>query len=73
LEERKEDDPMLIDLVQRVTRLEERMSGVEKLMSSLQGRLDRLEDKISSVDSKTWYVLASVIVGILLTILTRVF
>jgi len=70
-EEKRDNDPMMMDLVQRVTRLEERVSAVERFMEGLQKRLDGLEQKISSVDSKTWYILSGVIVGILLTLLTR--
>jgi len=70
--DREKDDPLILDLAQRLSRVEERVSGLEKFMDSLQRRLDGLEERLSKVDSKMWWILGSVIVGILLTILTRV-
>jgi len=70
--EKEKNDPMILDLAQRLTRVEERLSGVEKFIDSLQKRLDKLEERLSSVDSKTWYILSGVILGVVLTILTRV-
>jgi len=69
---KEKDDPLILDLAQRLTRVEERVSGLEKFMDSFQKRLDNLEERLSKVDNKTWWILGSVIVGILLTILTRV-
>jgi hypothetical protein len=65
LEERKrldQDDPIVIDLLQRVSRLEARVDGLERT-------INMLKDKIDSIDGKTWYILTSVILAILLEIL----
>jgi len=69
---KKEDDPLILDLAQRLSRVEERVSGLEKFMDSFQDRLDKLEERLSKVDSKTWWILGSVILGILLTILSSI-
>ena len=68
----EEDPPLIFDLAQRLTRVEERVSGLEKFMDSFQKRLDQLERRLSAVDNKTWWILGSVILGILLTILTNI-
>jgi hypothetical protein len=57
-----ENDPIVIDLLQRVSRLEARVDNLEKTINELVG-------KIESVDSKTWYILTSIILAILLEIL----
>jgi vacuolar-type H+-ATPase subunit E/Vma4 len=65
LEERKrldQDDPIVIDLLQRVSRLEARVDGLERT-------INMLKDKIDSIDGKTWYILTSVILAILIEIL----
>jgi hypothetical protein len=65
LEERKrldQDDPIVIDLLQRVSRLEARVDGLERTINTL-------KDKIDSIDGKTWYILTSVILAILIEIL----
>lgn len=65
MEERKrldQDDPIVIDLLQRVSRLEARVDGLERTINTL-------KDKIDSIDGKTWYILTSVILAILIEIL----
>ncbi len=65
MEERKrldQDDPIVIDLLQRVSRLEARVDGLERT-------INMLKDKIDSIDGKTWYILTSVILAILIEIL----
>ena len=56
------DDPIVIDLLQRVSRLEARVDALEKTMNSLR-------EKIERIDSKTWYILTGIILGILIEIL----
>ena len=88
----KDDDPLILDLAQRLSRVEERVSGLagtfdgmqrrlekldeqvsalEKIIDAVKKRLDVVEVSISKVDSRTWAILASVILGILITIATR--
>ena len=57
-----QDDPIVIDLLQRVSRLEARVDGLERSINTL-------KDKIDSIDGKTWYILTSIILAILLEIL----
>jgi hypothetical protein len=59
------DDPIVIDLLQRVSRLEERTNSLEKSVESLR-------QKIESIDSRTWYILASVILSILIQVLFHI-
>jgi len=66
------DDPIVIDLVQRVSRLEERVSGVEREINWLKESVREIKSRIESVDSKTWAILVSVILTILVQILFKV-
>ena len=59
------DDPVVIDLVQRVSRLEERTNSLER-------SVEYLKQRIESLDSKTWWILGSVILSILIQILFHV-
>jgi hypothetical protein len=67
LGERKldKDDPIVIDLVQRVSRLEERTNSLERSVEYLKQRIELL-------DSKMWWVLGGVILSILIQILFHV-
>lgn len=56
---KKKDDPILLELSERVTRLEADMSWIK--------------EKLRNVDSRTWYILGSVLLGVLLTLLTKLF
>lgn len=63
-EERRLDssDPVVIDLLQRVSRLEARVDALEKTMNTLR-------EKVEGIDSRTWYILTGIILGILIEIL----
>jgi hypothetical protein len=56
------NDPVVIDLLQRVSRLEARVDALERTMNNLR-------EKVEGIDSKTWYILTGVILGILIEIL----
>jgi len=58
---KKVNDPALI----------ERVAALETDMSWVKEKLGDLEDSIKSIDSKTWAILGSIIIGILLTLLTH--
>jgi len=73
-EDRKEDDPLLLEfssLKERVTRLEERFTLIERLMTALEQRIDKLEKVLEKIDGRVWYLLAGIIVSILIQILLR--
>lgn len=55
------DDPIILDLFQRVARLEERTSALERDVTYIKRVLTR-------IDSRLWYVVA----GIAVTILTQI-
>jgi hypothetical protein len=58
----EEDNPLILDVAQRLSRVEERVGGLEK-------RLDRLERRLEGIDTRTWGILGSIIIVILLQIL----
>jgi hypothetical protein len=59
------DDPIVIDLIQRVTRLEERTSALERDVTYIKSVLEK-------VDSRIWYIIVGIAVSILTQILLRV-
>jgi chromosome segregation ATPase len=90
--EGKDDDPYFINLIQRITRVEEHVSGLDKSFESIQKRFDKLDERVSALekivdtikkrldtveqtlsklDNRTYYILASVILGIIITLATR--
>jgi phage shock protein A len=70
--EEKANDPLILDLAQRLSRVEERVGGLEKIVGILSDRLDRLEKRLDKIDSKTWGILTGVLISIALIILTKV-
>jgi hypothetical protein len=70
--EGKDNDPLILDLAQRLSRVEERVGGLEKIVSILSDRLDRLEKRLDKIDSKTWGILTGVILSIITIILTKI-
>jgi hypothetical protein len=70
--EGKDDDPLILDLAQRLSRVEERVGGLEKIVGILSDRLDRLEKRLDKIDSKTWGILTGVILSIITIILTKI-
>jgi hypothetical protein len=61
----EEGNSLILDVAQRLSRVEERVSGLEK-------RLDRLERRLEGIDTRTWGILGSIIIVILLQILLRI-
>jgi len=68
----EKDDPLIMELIQRVTRLEERTSAIEKFMDNFQDRLDKLEKSLEKVDGRIWAVLSGIAVSIIIQILIGV-
>jgi uncharacterized Rmd1/YagE family protein len=60
----KPNDPLLFDLAQRVAKLEERTTSLEKL-------INMMKDKMESIESKVWWIITGVGISILLQILLR--
>jgi chaperonin cofactor prefoldin len=56
------DDPVVLDLVQRVTRLEAQVSDLRQ-------SLNRLEESLDKLDSRLWYVITGIALSILVQIL----
>jgi uncharacterized coiled-coil protein SlyX len=67
--EDRRDDPILVDLIARVARLEERVNGVEKVISLLKEKIEALESSVSRIDNRLWYVITGVVLSILVQIL----
>jgi uncharacterized Rmd1/YagE family protein len=58
----EQEDPLLLDLAQRVSRLEARVEALEKITESVNNRVER-------VDLKTWWILSGIVVSILVQVL----
>ncbi len=65
------DDPVVIDIVQRVTRLEERVLMLEKIINMLREKISKIETLAEKIDSRTWYIITGIILSILIQILMR--
>jgi len=63
------NDPIVIDLLQRVARLESRVDSLERTLQSLDKKIDSVEESIKEVDSKTWYIVAGILVTIAIDLL----
>ena len=70
--EDRRDDPILVDLIARVARLEERVNGVERVISLLKEKIEGLERRVEKVDNRTWWILATIAISIIVQILLRV-
>jgi uncharacterized Rmd1/YagE family protein len=70
-ENSRRDDPLFLDLVQRVARLEERVNGVEKVVALLKEKIEGLESHISRIDNRLWYVITGVALSILVQVLLK--
>jgi predicted RNase H-like nuclease (RuvC/YqgF family) len=66
-EERKRlnpEDPVVLDLLQRVSRLEARVDALERAV-------EELNKRVESIDAKTWWILTGVVLSILIQVLMR--
>jgi hypothetical protein len=61
---KNKNDPVLLDLVQRIAKVEERTNSMEKMVNDLHYRIE-------SVDQRVWAILSGVVISILLQILLR--
>jgi len=60
----RKKDPILLDMVQRIAKVEERTNFMEEIINDLKHRIE-------SLDQKVWVVLSGVILSILVQILLR--
>jgi uncharacterized Rmd1/YagE family protein len=59
------ENPVIVDIIQRVARLEEKFSALEKMLSFL-------KEKIEKIDERTWFIVAGVVISILVQVLIAV-
>lgn len=67
----EKENPLIMDLAQRVSKLETRVEGLEKTITMLYDRIRSLEEKVDRIDSRVWYILTGVIASIAIQILMR--
>lgn len=67
-----QEDPVVIDLLQRVSRLEARVDGLEKTLNSLNDKIDNVEQYAEKIDEKVWYILAGILVSIAIEVLVTI-
>jgi archaellum component FlaC len=58
---RHEDDPLAVEIRERLARVEARLDGVDNVLADI-------KDKVKSLDNRLWAVLVTVILTIVLTI-----
>jgi polyhydroxyalkanoate synthesis regulator phasin len=69
--EKERDDPIILDLVARVARLEERVNGIEKTIAFVKEKIEGLERRVEKVDNRTWWILATIAISIVVQVLLR--
>jgi hypothetical protein len=72
MSEDRRDDPLFIELVAKVARLEERVNGVEKSLAFVKEKVEGLEKRVEKIDNRTWWILATIAVSIIVQVLLRV-
>jgi archaellum component FlaC len=71
VDEINNNDPIIIDIVQRISRLEAQYENIEKSISFLKEKIGSLEERVEKVDSRTWWILGGIAISILIQILLR--
>ena len=56
------DDPLFLELSQRVARIEARLEGIE-------GALRDVKEKVRNLDSKLWMLLGGIVLSVLLALI----
>jgi hypothetical protein len=64
MREKEGGDPILLNAMERIARLEERSASLEKLVNML-------KEKVESIEAKVWWIITGVGISILLQILLR--
>jgi uncharacterized coiled-coil protein SlyX len=67
-----QNDPVIIDLLQRVSRLEARVDGLEKTLNALNDKIGKVEESTEKIDEKVWYILAGILVSIAIEVLVTI-
>jgi len=69
------DDPNIVQLIERIAKLEEKITNVEKRfeerITSIEKRIEKLECAVKEYNTKLWTLLAGIAVSIALQILSR--
>jgi phage shock protein A len=69
------NDPGIVQLIERIAKLEEKITNVEKRfeerISSIEKRIEKLECAVKEYNTKLWTLLAGIAVSIALQILGR--
>lgn len=69
------EDPVIVDILQRVTRLEERATSLEKeigwlkeatkdLKASVERLESRIDSRLRSIDSRLWWLVGTVVLAL---------
>ena len=62
----------MTSLTSRVAGIEVDVKNLAKRVTTLETDMKWIKEILGKVDSRTWYILATVVVGIVVSILTRV-
>ena len=69
------DDPNVVQLIERIAKLEEKIASVEKRfedrIAELDKRIERLECAVKEYSARLWALLAGIAVSIALQVLSR--
>ena len=69
------NDPAIVQLIERIAKLEEKITNVEKRfeerITNIEKRIEKLECAVKEYNTKLWTLLAGIAVSIALQILSR--
>ena len=69
------NDPDIVQLIERIAKLEEKITNVEKRfeerITSIEKRIEKLECAVKEYNTKLWTLLAGIAVSIALQILSK--
>jgi archaellum component FlaC len=66
------NDPIIVEIMQRLARVEARVDSVEKEISWIKEALRDLKERLEGLDSRAWLILAGIVATLLVEILLRV-
>jgi hypothetical protein len=66
------ENPVIVDIIQRVARLEEKFSALEKMLNFLKEKIESVESVTERIDERTWFIVAGVMISILVQVLVAV-
>ena len=69
MSKKKDDNPIAVDIRERLAKVETRLDGFQTSFDSIDKKFEDVFDRIKTLDNRLWALLAGVIITILLALL----